>query len=212
MTKQNIFAGVGGVAWSGWGNALRGKGASFMPLMLVALVAVVLSGGAVFAGGKSLPKRATPPPETSKRVPHVQLWVETIPEINAELLRRVAALPKVEIRPTVVSLPGAKGFWLMEELALSRPDVIVGGREFAHMHPDGSLHASLSPERARQAVKAGWAVRHPWADKRRGWEGFVLLFTPQTMEELDVTFQLVVDGYNFVTGKSVRARDIGARR
>jgi len=212
MTEQISIAVPGGVSHAGRRHAARSADASFFLWVMAAIVAIALSTGTALAGYKHLPKRPTPPPETSTRVPHVQLWVETLPEINAELLRRVAALPKVDIRPTVVSLPGAKGFWLREELALSRPDVIVGGREFAHMHPDGSLHASLSPERARQAVKMGWAVRHPWADKRRGWEGFVMLFSPQSMEELDVTFQLVVDGYNFVTGKSVRARDIGGRR
>lgn len=212
MTEHLIFAMPGDVSHSGRRVAARNGSASFILWVVAAFVAVAISSGSALAGHKYLPKRATPPPETSTRVPHVQLWVKAVPEVSAELLRRVAALPKVEIRPTVVSLPGAKGFWLLEELALSRPDVIVGGREFAHMHPDGSLHASLSPERAREAVKAGWAVRHPWADKRRGWEGFVLLFTPQSMEELDVTFQLIVDGYNFVTGKSVRAKDIGSRQ
>ena len=101
------------------------------------------------------------------------------------------------------------GFWLLEELSLSRPEVIAGGREFAHVHLDGSLHASLPPERALEAVAEGWAVRYPWATRREGWEGFVMLFTPQTTEELDVTFQLIVDGYNFVTGKNLRAEDFG---
>ena len=72
-------------------------------------------------------------------------------------------------------------------------EVIVGGREFAHLHPDGSLHASLSPERAREAVATGWATPHPWADQREGWEGFVMIYTPQSAEELEVVFHLIVD-------------------
>jgi len=163
------------------------------------------------ANEKTLPKRAGPPVQTTSGVPHVQIGVSVVPEINAALMRRITALPKVDIRPTVVSLPGAKGFWLLEELPLRRPDVIVGGREFAHVHPDGSLHASLSPERAMQAVAAGWAVRHPWADRRKGWEGFVMIFTPQNHAQLEIVFQLIVDGYNFVTGNNVRATDIKAK-
>jgi hypothetical protein len=120
------------------------------------------------------------------------------------LLRRTALLPGLKIRPTVISLPGALGFWLAEDLRLERPEVIVGGREFAHVHPDGSLHASLPPKRAFEAVYAGWAVRHPWSDQRDGWEGFVLLYTPQSMAELEITFQLIIDGYNFVTGESLK--------
>ena len=39
--------------------------------------------------------------------------------------------------------------------------------------------------------------------------GFVMLYTPQSMAELEVTFQLIVDGYNCVTGKKVHAKDYG---
>lgn len=146
-------------------------------------------------------------PHTSSHVPHVQVGVEPVPEVDAELLRRVSALPAVDIRPTIISLPGAKGLWLLEGSPLARPDVIVRGREFAHIHPDGSLHASLPPARAREAVDAGWAAWHPWARTRKGWDGFVMLYTPQSMQELEVTFQLIVDSYNLVTGQGVDASD-----
>jgi len=35
----------------------------------------------------------------------------------------------------------------------------------------------------------------------------VMLYTPRTLEELDVIFQLVVDSYNFVTGRAVNAAE-----
>jgi hypothetical protein len=84
-------------------------------------------------------------------------------------------------------------------------------------HPINDIDPGMVParfvaapaERAREVVEAGWAVWHPWAKKREGWEGFVMLYTPQSMEELEVTFQLIVDGYNYVTGKSVLATDYG---
>ena len=175
--------------------------------LLVILATVALADGAIRADDQPLPHRDGTPPRTTSNVPHVQIGVEPVPEVDAELLRRVSALPKVDIRPTIVSLPGAKGLWLLDEIPLARPGVIVRGREFAHIHPDGSLHASLPPQRAQEAVDAGWAVWHPWAKKREGWEGFVMLYTPQSMEELEVTFQLIVDGYNYVTGKNVAAKD-----
>ena len=127
--------------------------------------------------------------------------VEVVPEIPSALLRRVSSVPGIEIGETIVSLPGAKGFWISKDVPLARPDVIVRGREFAHLHPDGSLHASLSPEHANEAVSSGWAIHHPWADQRPGWEGFVMIYTPGSMDELEVVFQLVVESYNFVTGK-----------
>lgn len=104
-------------------------------------------------------------------------------------------------------MPGAKGLWLLEDIPLARPDVIVRGREFAHIHPNGSLHAPLPPKRAQQAVNAGWADWHPYASKFKRWEGFVMLYTPRSMEELEVIFQLIVDSYNHVTGKNVLAKD-----
>ncbi len=164
----------------------------------------------VMAAADALPKRETPIPPTTKGIPHKQFLGEAVPAVHAELMRRVALLPGVDIRPTVVSMPGATGFWLLEDLALERPEVIVGGREFAHVHPDGSLHASLPPARAFEAVAAGWAVRHPWADQRPGWEGFVLLYTPLNPDELEVVTQLIIDGYNFVTGGNVTVEDLRA--
>lgn len=119
------------------------------------------------------------------------------------MLRRVANIPGVEIRDTVVSLPGAQGFWLNEDVTLARPDVIVGGREFAHVHPDGSLHASVAPELAAQAVDAGWAVHHPWANQRPGWDGFVMIYTPGSVDEMKTVFQLVLESYSFVTGRDM---------
>ncbi|WP_171182254.1 luciferase family protein [Ruegeria sp. HKCCD8929] len=161
---------------------------------------MLAAASSVFAANE-LPRRTTPIPETTKGVPHVQIGVEPVPEISAALLDRVAMVPGVDIRNTVISLPGALGFWITEDVALARPEVIVGGREFAHIHPDGSLHASLPPALAKHAVETGWAVSHPWANQRPGWEGFVMIFTPTNAEELEVVLDLVQASYDFVTGQ-----------
>ncbi len=167
------------------------------------LAAVLLAATSAAAEVGRLQTRETPNPRTTDGVPHVQIGVESAPEISEELLRRVSEIPGVKIRPTVISLPGALGFWVNDDVALAHPEVIVGGREFAHLHPDGSLHASLPPALAVQAVQAGWAVSHPWADQRPGWEGFVMIFTPVNFDELEVVFGLVVRSYEFVTGSDV---------
>jgi phospholipase/carboxylesterase len=154
-----------------------------------------------------LPQRYGSQTQTSGSVPHVQIGIEPVPEVNAELFRRAFALPDVENRPTIVSLPGTRGMWLSDGVPLAHAEGIVSGREFAHIHPDGSLHAPLPYERALEAAEKGWAERHPWADQRDGWQGLVMLFTPQSMAELDVTFQLIVESYNHVTGRTVQASD-----
>jgi phospholipase/carboxylesterase len=171
-------------------------------LFVFALTSTVMQASATSEPEK-LPTRTTPIPATTDRVPHVQLGVEPVPAISAALLAQVSGIPDIEIRDTVISLPGAQGFWLRENVVLAKPQVIVGGREFAHIHPDGSLHASLPPELAVKAVQAGWASHHPWADKRQGWEGFVMIYTPVNEEELDVVLRLIVASYNFVTGRNI---------
>ncbi len=156
----------------------------------------------------SLPEREGPRTRTSGTVPHVQIGVTPINAINEELVRRAFLLPGVENRPTIVSLPGTLGMWLTDDVPVVHPEAIVAGREFAHIHTDGSLHAPLPFERALEVAEKGWGERHPWADERDGWDGFVMLFTPQSMEELNIIFQLIVESYNHVTGESLIASDI----
>ena len=156
-----------------------------------------------------LPKRQGPRPATTGSVPHQQIDVSADLEVNAELFRRAFELPGVENRPSAFSLPGARGMWIGEEVQITRPDQIVSGREFAHIHPDGSLHASLPLERALEAVEAGWAERQPIA-KDLGVPGLVMIYTPQSLDELESVLQLVVDSYNFVTGQSLETSEIGS--
>ena len=165
------------------------------------LVVVAASAfGAIPASAEAwnLPNRESPTPSTTDGVPHIQIGVEAVPELSAELLHRVSKIPGVEFRATVVL--DATGFWLNESVKLARPDVIVRGREFAHKHRDGSLHASLSPKMAAMAVQAGWAIHHPYASQRPGWAGFVMIYTPKSTDELEVVFLLVMEAYKFLAG------------
>lgn len=175
---------------------------TFPKLCLISAVAsmLVLSAPAI-AQDRSIPMRETPRPETTNGVPHVQIDVQAIPELSEEMLRQVAEFPGVVLGAIRVSLPGAVGFQLASDVSIVQPQAIVGGREFAHLHPDGSLHASLHPDIARAAIDASWAVAHPWADQRAGWEGFVMISTPVTEAELNVVLQLLRGSYTFITGE-----------
>jgi phospholipase/carboxylesterase len=153
-----------------------------------------------------LPERDGTPPATTSGVPHQQIGVDPVPEVNDELFRRVFSIPGVESQPSVVA--GWDGIWVSEQLEIMVQDAIIGEREFGHIHHDGSLHIFLEPDRAIEAIKTGWAVAHPYAVQRRdGWEGFVMLYTPQSIVELNVTFQLIVDSFNYVTGQELIATD-----
>ncbi len=153
-----------------------------------------------------LPKRSGSRPETTMFVPHVQVGVELVSEVNEELFRRVYSIPGIENRPSVIA--GWQGLWLTGKVNVFVPDALIGGREFGHIHDDGSLHIFLEPSRSNEAVETCWAIFHPFAVQNLpGWDGFVMLYTPQSFNELNVTFQLIVDGYNYVTGQNLLATD-----
>jgi len=154
-----------------------------------------------------LPCRAGTRPPTTPWMPHMQINFKPDVEIKAELFRRIYCLPDVRNELTRISIPGARALWLHEDLPLAHGEVVLEGREFAHIHPDASFHVTLSPQRAREAIEAEWAEYHPLAHQI-GIEGMVLLYTPRDMQELDVIFQLVVDSYNFVTGRSLRPEEV----
>lgn len=170
-------------------------------LPLTVTLMFVMSFNLALADISKLPRRISAIPATTNSVPHIQIGIEVDPAISAGLLHRADQIDGVEIRETVISMPGAKGFWINESVTIGNPGVIVGGREFAHMHPDGSLHASLSPQDAIEAVKLGWATYHPWSTQRKGWEGFVMIYTPTSDGELEVVVELVRRSYRFVTEK-----------
>ena len=167
----------------------------------VSLLVLPVMVSTVFAASLKLPKRESPPPYVSSAVPHVQVGVEPDPEITKELIDRVSKIPGIEIRDSAMSLPGALGFRLARDVELARPDLGVRQREFAHMHPDGSFHAFLSPELAAQVVEAGWGAHHPYAKKWPKYKGFVMIFTPLSKSELQTVLKLVRASYKLVTTK-----------
>jgi len=153
-----------------------------------------------------LPHRSGSRPETTLGIPHIQLGVDLVPEVNEELFRRVYSIPGIENRQSVIL--GWRALWLIEEVTVVVPEAIIDGREFGHIHDDGSLHIFLEPSRSIEVVAACWAIYHPFAVQNlQEWNGFVMLYTPQSIDELDVTFQLIVEAYNYVTGQNLVATD-----
>lgn len=147
-----------------------------------------------------LPVRDGPRRETTYSVPHIQIDAVPVPEVDAELRRRAFSLPGVEDRESDLSLPGARSLWLADDLELARPDVLLSGREFAHIHPNGSLHVWLPVDRAVEVAETKWGELHPWVGREDFWDGLVMVYTPETLDEVDVTMRLLVDAYNHVTG------------
>ncbi|MCE2466242.1 MAG: hypothetical protein J4G01_09305 [Dehalococcoidia bacterium] len=153
-----------------------------------------------------LPQRAGDAPKITEGMPQLQIGVDAVDVVNAELFRRVYSLPSVQNQLTVISpVEGSRALWVDPAIDVAHPELLPKERELGHIHPDGSLHMAMDPERGQEAVDAGWALFHPAAGTRPGFQGFMLLYTPRDMEELNVICQLIVDGYNHVVGASVDA-------
>ena len=89
----------------------------------------------------TLPQREGERPLTTNGIPHVQIGVDFIPEVNQELYRRVYAISGVEQLPSVIG--GWQGLSITHDVNIIVKDAILGGREFGHIHDDGSLHIFL---------------------------------------------------------------------
>ena len=144
---------------------------------------------------RALPKRSGSRPRTTSTNPHTQLEQNPEREVVEELARRVFALPDVEERPSAISVPGARALWLREDVPAGPPEAFVIEREFAHIHPmpDGSLHAALPPEVAREAVEKGWAEQHPAARMGRMPQNVVMIYAPRDEKEIEVVAGLVAE-------------------
>lgn len=156
----------------------------------------------------NLPEREGTPRQTSGSVPHIQLDAEPVKAVDSELRRRVFLLPGVEDAASDRSLPGARGLALSGDTEIARADVISGSNEFAHIHPDGSLHVWLPVASAIEVDQNNWGELHPWVERDDFWDGVVMVFTPESPEDLEVTIEIIVDAYNFVTGFSLAPADI----
>lgn len=145
-----------------------------------------------------LPRRPGPRPVTHKLPPHTQLDAEPVAELVDELARHCFSLPDVHEEPTRISVPGARAL-VADVLDAAVPSARAMGGEFAHIHPDGSMHATLSLPDAETAIDAGWAEPHPMAASFE--PGMVMLYTPRDGGELEVIKILVDRSWAHVLGR-----------
>jgi hypothetical protein len=161
----------------------------------------------------SLPARSGTRPRTTPTNPHTQLDQQAPDATVAdELARRIFALPGVSERPSAISVPGARALWLDEAGGAGPREAFLIGREFAHLHPDPdrSLHLSLPPELAREAIEAGWAEEHPVARMGLIPPTIVMVYAPRDGEELEVVTGLVEASHAFATGEGSRPNGDGS--
>lgn len=146
-----------------------------------------------------LPKRPGNRPATTSSGPHAQAEQNPSRELYDRLAVWIFALPDVVEVPSRVSVAGSRALWLREAVTAGPPEAFMAEREFAHLHPpsDGSLHACLPPERAREMVRAGWGEPHAHADQ----ETEVMLYAPRDEREAEIVYRLVLESYRFAGGR-----------
>jgi len=151
-------------------------------------------------GRTVLPVREGPRRQTTRSVPHIQTDAVPVPDVDAELRRRVFSIPGIEEAESSLSLPGARSLLLSDDLELARPEVLPTGREFGHFHPDGSLHLWLPVARAIEVDETKWGELHPLVVRDDFWDGVVMIYVPETAAEAEVALQLIADAYSYIVG------------
>lgn len=148
-----------------------------------------------------LPEREGPRPQVSTKTPQAQLTQNSSPSMQEELFSRLSALPGVAVRPSAISVPGARAFTLPNGTGPQDAFLVPQAGEFAHLHPshDGSLHVTLPPLMAADVITKGWGVAHPLAGLRVT-PGMVMVFGPRTEPELQVVLAVVAFSRTWAQG------------
>jgi phospholipase/carboxylesterase len=149
----------------------------------------------------TLPERRGPRPEVTWTIPQQQETQIAPRTLQERLFAEVRQLPGVDVGPSRISVPGARGFTVQDgsddELAYLVPQIA----EFAHLHPsyDGSLHLVLPPEQAADVSTKGWGRPHMWAGTRLS-PGFMMVHGPRDEDELATVQGIVAASHAYATG------------
>ena len=137
-----------------------------------------------------LRQRSGEPPDTTTGLPQLPLVSSPDPELWARIAGFGAPADAVIGPPGTRSLllPGAAG----------PPEAFLHGNEFAHLHPDGSLHLCLPSDLAYDSLVKGWAIAHPLAAVRLS-PGLVLLPAPRDGAEREIVTTVVAAAYRYAT-------------
>jgi phospholipase/carboxylesterase len=106
------------------------------------------------------------------------------------------ALPDVREEPTRTSVPTSRALWLDEHIPVVHADAFMpppGGREFAHIHTDGSLHLMVSDEVAQEMNAKAWGEPHPLDPRSQ------LVYAPRDEEEIEIIKRTMLESYRIGT-------------
>ncbi|WEW55787.1 hypothetical protein PRK78_001220 [Emydomyces testavorans] len=156
---------------------------------------------------KNLPKRSGLRPKIAGIAPQRQITQRGSPTMYSAL---TAAIKDISIRNSDHLYLGTSCFEKHSTGLFSVPKLrnqATCNGEVCHSHPsDGSLHLTLHPADVKLIIEKGWGERHPLARESWWWKlrfvpvGFVMIYAPQTMEELQCVIQIIHAAAWWVTG------------
>lgn len=150
-----------------------------------------------------MPVRNGPRPKTGDHVPHLQLSDKSPPEFVDELMDwAVQQFPNVREEPTRISVSTTRALWLDESVSAAHDDAFMppaGGREFAHVHADGSMHLCMSDDAVAELVEKSWGEPHPMKDQG---VNEVLCYAPRNREEIEIVKLALTESYRYATGRT----------
>jgi phospholipase/carboxylesterase len=149
----------------------------------------------------SLPERGGSRPEVSWAIPQQQESQQSPAELQERLYEKARDLPGVDVGPSRISVPGARGFTLSDGSDDEQAFLVPQVGEFAHLHPqyDGSLHLVLPPDLAADVSTKGWGRPHMWAGTRLS-PGFTLVYGPRDDDELTTIHGILAASHAYATG------------
>ena len=154
-----------------------------------------------------LPERAAPRPEVSWTIPQQQETQNSPVHLQERLLEEIRVLAGVEVGPSRISVPGARGFTLHDGSDDQEAFLVPQVGEFAHLHPayDGSLHVVLPPDQAADVSAKGWGRPHMWAGTRLS-PGFMMVYGPRDEDEIVTVLRIVTASHAYASGTDVSIR------
>jgi phospholipase/carboxylesterase len=149
------------------------------------------------------PTRPGPEPTITTSEPQEQLDQLGAEGLWDELVRRANELPGVSEGDSLISVKGARAFFLERALVKGPEDSLIIETEFAHIHPrpDSSWHLQMPHELAVLAISAGWGRIHTVVWMGDAPANSMMLYSPRNEEEMEVIWSLVEESYRYATGQ-----------